>query len=178
MRISVTGTPGCGKTTVSKPVAERLGLEYVDVGGFAIREGFVTGRERGSYIVDEKKIKRKLATIDDCIFDWHYSEILGADYVFVLRLNPRLLFKRLSQRRYSKRKLKENLMAEMLDVCLASALAHNPAQNVFEIMNTNSKKTASTIVKIVEGDDRKEFFRKKSICNFLSERNLEWLENV
>ena len=178
MRISVTGTPGVGKTTVSKLVALKLGLLYVDVGGFARKKGFVVGREGGSDVVDEKKVKVRLSRMDDCVLDWHYSETLGADYVCVLRLPPLLLFERLSKKRYSKRKLKENLLAEMLDVCLVSALMRNPSRNVFEMLNKDSHRTALRIARIVKNDDRRKSFKGRSVCNFLTIKNLEWVLNV
>lgn len=178
MRISVTGTPGVGKTTVSKLVARKLGFRYLDVGGFAKEKGFIVGREGGSDIVDEKKVKVRLSRMDDCVLDWHCSETLGADYVCVLRLPPLLLLERLSKKRYSKRKLKENLLAEMLDVCLASALMRNPSRNVFEILNKDSHKTALQIVRIVKNKDRRKSFKGRSICNFLTIRNLEWIRDV
>jgi len=39
MIIAITGTPGVGKTTVSKLLAQRLGHEYVNLRSYAIEKG-------------------------------------------------------------------------------------------------------------------------------------------
>jgi len=42
---------------------------------------------------------------------------LPADFVFVLRAEPRVLRRRLSERGYGRKKLNENIEAELLDYC-------------------------------------------------------------
>ena len=54
----VTGTPGTGKTALCAAVAERLGLEHLNVGDLVKREGAHEGwdAEHQSYILDEDKL--------------------------------------------------------------------------------------------------------------------------
>jgi adenylate kinase len=136
--ILVTGTPCVGKTSVARLLASKLDAFYVNLTELVLRENLVSGKdeERGSIIVDENRMRRKIREIvEDCdksevIVDGHYAVSVVpkelTTHVFVLRRDPVELRKFMEQCGFSGRKLWENLASEILDVCLCEAL------NVYE----------------------------------------------
>ncbi|AMQ18137.1 adenylate kinase family protein [Thermococcus peptonophilus] len=144
MIIAVTGTPGVGKTTISKLLAEKLGYEYVNLRDYALEKGI--GEMKGDELeveVDElaynfeKDFKGK-----NVVVDGHLSHFLNANLVIVLRANPKLIAERLKERDYSREKLGENVEAELVDVILVEALEEN--ENVIEVDTTG--KTPEEVV--------------------------------
>ncbi|MBS7629633.1 AAA family ATPase, partial [Candidatus Bathyarchaeota archaeon] len=61
----VTGTPGVGKTTVSRIIAEKLNGIHVDVAKVALEEGLTKGysAEDHSHIIDAESLSRRLGKI-------------------------------------------------------------------------------------------------------------------
>lgn len=144
MIIAVTGTPGVGKTTISKLLAEKLGYEYVNLRDYALEKGI--GEMKGDELeveVDElaynfeKDFKGK-----NVVVDGHLSHFLNADLVIVLRANPKLIAERLKERGYGREKLGENVEAELVDVILVEVLEEN--ENVIEVDTTG--KTPEEVV--------------------------------
>jgi adenylate kinase len=91
------------------------------------------------------------------LFDGHYStDIVPSKQVtrvFVLRCHPEELKSRMNARGFQGQKIKENLAAEILDVCLADAVAKVGEGKVCEIDTTHqtSDATASQILSILRG---------------------------
>ena len=163
MIISVTGTPGTGKTEVAKELASLFSYKYVDLNRLAEERGLVTGmdRERGSKIVDTDKLK-DLVIQDNSIVDGHLSHFIISDFVVVLRTRPDVLKERISKRGWPLRKVTENVEAEILEVC--SFEAYETGQKVLE-MDT-SKKTPKEVAKSI----------KALIDNNKSTKEIDWLE--
>ena len=136
MIIAVTGTPGVGKTTVSKLLAERLGYEYVSVKEFATEKGI--GERVGEELeIDTGELATRMAEEfrgKNVVIDGHLSHFVPADIVIVLRAHPRLVAERLKKRGYPRKKLAENVEAELVDVILVEALEEN--ENVLEVDTT------------------------------------------
>ncbi|MEW6528573.1 MAG: AAA family ATPase [Candidatus Micrarchaeota archaeon] len=63
---------------------------------------------------------------------------LPANFVFVLRCNPSELKKRLQKRKYSEEKIKENLLAEMLDYCVLVGEKNYDKKIIFEVETTDA----------------------------------------
>ena len=149
MIIAVTGTPGVGKTTVSKLLAKKLGYEYVSLRDYAIERGI--GEMKGDELeveVDElaynfeRDFKGK-----NVVVDGHLSHFLNADLVVVLRAHPRLIGERLTERGYSREKVGENVEAELVDLILVEALEEN--ENVIEV-DTTGKTPEEVVDEILE----------------------------
>jgi len=152
MIIAVTGTPGVGKTTVSRLLAEKLGYEYVSLRGYAIEKGI--GEMKGDELeveVDElaynfeRDFKGK-----NVVVDGHLSHFLNADLVVVLRAHPKLIGERLTERGYSREKVGENVEAELVDVILVEALEEN--ENVIEVDMTGKtpEEVVNEILELIE----------------------------
>ena len=141
--IAVSGTPGVGKTAVAKELSHKLNAIYLNLSNVVIEKKLYSeyDSERGTYVIDEEKLRsyirgmtrqsRKLVIVDS-----HYGEIVDDDLlikIFVLRLDPRILLKRLLSRSWPPAKIKENIESEILGICTVNALSEHPESKVCEI---------------------------------------------
>jgi len=154
--IVVTGTPGVGKTAVSSLLASRLNALHVNIGELVRQEKLWSSmdRIRNTLIADMPKLSKRVQEIikrteQDVILDGHYAvHVVPAEVVrlaFVLRRSPDELQKLMQKRGFKGKKLKENLAAEVLDVCLYDAVKVCGLEKVCEIDATN--KSTEEIVK-------------------------------
>lgn len=120
MRIIITGSPGTGKTTIAKLLSERMGIGLISIKRVVDEAGLSRGRKHEVDIGELREALSFLEKKDDYVIEGHLaSELrLPSDFIFVLRTHPRELRRRMERRGYGKRKIEENLMAEMLDYCL------------------------------------------------------------
>ncbi|BDB97551.1 adenylate kinase family protein [Saccharolobus caldissimus] len=123
MIIVISGTPGVGKTIVSKELVKRLNLKYFHLSQFVIDEKLYIeyDEERQSYIIDEDKVKDKLEIAlkesDNIVIESIYPSLIPkADIVVVLRKNPIVLYNELKNRGWPELKIAENVEAEILGV--------------------------------------------------------------
>ena len=132
--ILITGTPCTGKTTVSQQLTTKTNALYINLTDFANKHNLTIGKDkqRKTTIINEEKMHAKISeTIektekDTIIIDGHYAAaIVPKRYVtriFVLRRNPKELRKLMEKTGFQDAKLRENIAAEILDVCLVEAL--------------------------------------------------------
>ncbi|MCY0868546.1 MAG: adenylate kinase family protein [Desulfurococcus sp.] len=163
MLIVIAGTPGTGKTSVSRELSLITGLPVVDLGSFALEKGFIVDfdYERNSYVVDEDALSQSIVELaskseSDLIVSTLYPEILKPEivrYVFVLRTHPLILEKRLEAKNWSRRKINENIMAEILGVVSYNAVEAFGEEKVFEVdtSNTTPREAAEMISRIMSG---------------------------
>lgn len=142
MIVAITGTPGTGKTTVAS-ILKKKGFTVVDLKKVAFDNNFVIGtdKNRNSKIIDIEKLDdyiQKKFSSDDLVFvEGHISHLLKcADKVIILRLHPSKLKEILSDRNWTKDKIRENVQAEILDVILCEAVDIHSQRNCFEINGT------------------------------------------
>ena len=142
--VVITGTPGVGKSTIGRLLAERVGAQYVDLGRLVRDRGLYVGvdEEDGSLIVDLKLLADEVSRLAGSTDGWvvlegHYAHQVApknAVYlVFVLRKNPHQLREELRSRGYREGKISENLEAEILDVCLWEAVELHGREKVYEV---------------------------------------------
>lgn len=149
MRIAVTGTPGVGKTTVARRLADQLGVEYVDVTQ-VVREGASEGHdeERDVPVADVGALDDSLP--EDGVLDGHIAHRLDVDYAVVLRCEPSALRERLKQRGWDRDKVRENVEAEALDVVLAEALAEEIPVFEWDTTEPTPEETAERVAEAFE----------------------------
>jgi adenylate kinase len=158
--ILITGTPAVGKTTISRLLARKLDALHIDLGELVKQENLTLGidEERGTLIADVDKLTERVQEIlekteKDAIIDGHYATDIirqeNVNYVFVLRRSPDELQKTMETRGFKQQKIRENLEAEILDVCLSDALAFCNSKKVCEIDTTN-KKPVEVVEEIIQ----------------------------
>jgi len=163
--IVLTGVPGVGKSTVAEMLADRLGGAHIDLSDIAEKRGLITGwdEERETAIADIDRLRQQLTQIHDSsegplIVEGHFAADVvppeAASFIFVLRRAPWRLKDELEARGYGKMKVRENVEAELLDVCLVGALeAHDP-ERVCEVDTTGRswEDVVEEILSIINGD--------------------------
>ncbi|MEK6864684.1 MAG: adenylate kinase family protein [Nanoarchaeota archaeon] len=127
--IIITGTPGTGKTELAREIAKN-GFEYVDANKIIEQNKLIESfdKKRDTNVVDEKKLSdafvKLIKTKKNLVIDSHMSHCIPSKYIdvcIVTKCNLKVLKKRLEKKGYSKEKVRENLDAEIFDVCLTEA---------------------------------------------------------
>lgn len=161
MKIAISGTPGTGKTTIAKILAEDIGYSVLGLNEFAKARKLTLGNdvERDSIIVDVSRLKKEVAQMEgNIILEGHLSHFCDADTFIILRANPKELSKRMRAKKWSEEKIKENIEAEIMNICLDEAVELHGSK-VFEIDTT--KKSPAEIAKIIKeilgGKNRKKY---------------------
>lgn len=136
MAICITGSVGTGKTTVAKKLAKSLKYKYLDVNKLIKKEKLSKkyDKENKCNIVDIKQLNKALIKEikkdKKIVIDSHLSHYLPKKYVelcIVTICDISELKKRLKKRKYSAKKVKDNLEAEIFDTILLEAkqIKHN-----------------------------------------------------
>ena len=160
--IAVTGTPGTGKTTLSKKLSNKLDFYYLDVNKLISRHKLSEGydKNRKTKIVDIKKLNKVLASeitfikksskkYRGIIIDSHLSHYLPKKYVdfcIVTKCDIKELSKRLKKKKFDKNKIKENIQSEIFDICYNEALERK--HKIIVIDTTKSFNISSVTKKI------------------------------
>jgi len=164
--IVITGTPGVGKTQVSRLLVSELDASHIDLAELAKKENLISGfdQARKTPIADTTKMANRVeelieASKTDVIIDGHYAvDVVPAKktyIVFVLRRNPNELKSVLEDYGFEGKKLWENLAAEILDVCLWDAVSVVGSAKVCEI-DVSDRKIEKVVEEIVSVLNRKE----------------------
>lgn len=156
MIVSLTGTPGTGKTTVGK-LLEKQGIHTIELGDLIKEKKLYVSfdAERDSYDVDPEILENEIKSMkisDDCILIGHLSHLISSDMIIVLRCRPAILHERLKLRNWKESKIRENLEAEALDVILVESTETDA--EVFEINTTEmtAEEVSEAVLKIMSGD--------------------------
>ncbi len=154
MKIALTGTPGTGKSTVAEMVDAGFTIVHVND---LIKEKYNIGldQERNSWIADISRLSSHVTKLKgDVILEGHVSHLLPVDIIIVLRASPTVLKERLTARRWSEAKIRENIEAEALDIILCEAMDTN--KKVYEINTTNMTpmQVKEAVLEIIGGTDK------------------------
>ncbi len=152
MKIIITGSPGTGKTSISKELAKKMSIQYVDV-NTVLKENpeIVLGfdKEKDCQVIDELKLAKLLENREGVI-ESHLVQFMNpkrVDVCIVLRCSAKELTQRLKKRGYSKKKIEENVEAEIMNICGDEAF--RKGHDTIEI-DTTKKKPKSVALEIKE----------------------------
>ena len=140
----MTGTPGTGKTTLAEQLSKKYGYQRLDFNRFIkenrLREKYE--KKRRTWLVNMIKLKTiLLKKIDDIktknkapkvlVIDSHLAHHLpkkSVNLCIVTTADLKTIQNRLEKRGYSRVKIRENLDAEIFQVCLneAKEMGHRP----------------------------------------------------
>ncbi|BCU68431.1 adenylate kinase [Sulfolobales archaeon HS-7] len=163
----VTGTPGTGKTTIAKLLAQSINGIYISTTQLVIeRKLYIEyDSDSASYIVDEKRLDSELKAeltsallmSSNVVVDTLFPSIVkNPDLTVVLRKDPCSLYEELLSRQWPEGKVIENVEAEIIGTIEYEARANN--SEVCSINVTNKK--PSEVIEAIE----------KRICE-----NIDWL---
>ncbi|GAB5037378.1 transcription initiation factor tfiid subunit 9 adenylate partial [Nannochloropsis oceanica] len=155
--ILITGTPGTGKTTTARSIAEATGLSHLNVGDLVKEAKCYEGKdeELDTYILDEDKLldcMEVLLADGGHVVDYHSCELFPErwfDLVLVVRADNATLFDRLSARGYSARKRNENLECEIMQVVLEEARESYDEPLVHEITSQNEDDLRGNVERVM-----------------------------
>ena len=129
-------------------LAKKIGAQCVSFGRLVEMERLYSkfDRSRNSKIVDTTKARSYLSKLASeiehmIIVDSHVSGICPKKFtkqVFVLRCEPSVLEKRLRHRGWNERKIEENVLAEILDICLSEAIDEYGLRMVRQLITSRS----------------------------------------
>lgn len=159
MIVSITGTPGTGKSSAGSILASR-GHTIIELGDFVKEHDLYDSydEERGSYDVDPEVLDAALRMRlpgGTVFLMGHLSHLVTVDLIVVLRCRPSVLAKRLESRGWGVEKVRENVEAEALDVILVESV-ESPAE-VAEIDTTSMRPedVADAVERILAGEKEK-----------------------
>ena len=173
--IIISGTPGCGKTSVAEEISNIIDAKVISLNELAISDkfSFEYDEDRKTYIVDfeiflpyvlEKIEEIKQEDTTYLIIESHFSDIIPEkfiDYAFILRCDPDELFKRLESKDYDLRKITENIQAEIMGNCVNYFIQKQIKAPIFEIDTTNTdiKTVANIIIDILIENENGENYK-------------------
>ncbi|TFG03649.1 MAG: adenylate kinase [Promethearchaeota archaeon] len=183
--IVISGTPGTGKTTVSKNLSNFINAEVISLNEVIIERNFVLGydQQRETSIIDEEKLMKNLSGIikdfskeqlEYLIIEGHFTDIIPEaymDFIIILRCHPDELFIRLKKRGYKKKKIIENIQSEILGSCVNYFIEKNVNLPLYEIDTTNSD-LGSIRMKILDIINKNE-----NISDYYIGK-IDWLESL
>ncbi|MDI1494741.1 MAG: Nucleoside kinase [Cenarchaeum symbiont of Oopsacas minuta] len=172
MSYVITGSPGTGKHTIGKILADNLELDITDINLLAT-ESRLYEKTDGVIEVDTDALSKIIDNTSGVIIG-HLAPyvVKQAKFVIVLRKSPYELQAVYEQRKYSKEKSLENIQAEILGIIAHDALQTfsdliqidvtgcRPDDIVSRIKN-RSNSTVDWLQLISERDDIRRFFPER-----------------
>lgn len=145
MMIAITGTPGTGKTSISKELRTR-GHDVIDLNEYLRNKDMLEERDEGrdTFCVDIDSLDIALEEFrngKEVFIEGHISHNVRCDAIIVIRCEPGILFERLEERKYSFEKIMENVQAEVLDVILCEA-----SESEVPVYELNSSEDSVTVL--------------------------------
>lgn len=145
--LGLTGTPGTGKKTLAPMVAAALGVQALSINDAVSLAG--AKRRRTPVEVEPAQARRAILrrSKGDCLVYGHLlADVLqGRDVgrVVVLRCDPAVLKSRLTARGYPRKKVRENVEAELIGLIAATTRTRFGGDKVAEVDTTRSDAPAA-----------------------------------
>ncbi|SMO53597.1 adenylate kinase [Balnearium lithotrophicum] len=157
MRIAITGTPGTGKTTVSRILSKKLSYPVYSLSELVKREKLYSefDERRNSYVVDIEKLKGFFKGKENFIAEGLVSHYIPVDLIVVLRAKPETIRERLKERNYSKEKVEENVEAERIGFIATEVFEGSGKARVVQIDTTRRtpEEVAGLIGRALKGEE-------------------------
>jgi adenylate kinase len=178
LRVVVTGSPGVGKHTNARIIADKINAEIIDINHVAIYNNAIIEKTDLGLDVDIKRLakllEKMLNTKKDLMIVGHLAPYVlkpeGIDMVAVLRKSPYELEKTLGERGYSPDKVRENVSSEILGTTLYDSLKTFSRRKVAEF-NTTGKSPNETAEEILSALQKKPRSKPASL-------GIDWLSLV
>ena len=151
--IVITGTPGVGKSRLAVALGKK-GFWRLDIHHHYKDLSTTYNRSKQCYDLDMKKVEKlvreKSKEHPKMVVDSHVAHLLPKKEidlcVVLICSNLKLLQRRLEKRGYPKKKIRENLDAEIFQICLLESLERNHKVIVFDVgRKTSLRKMVNTI---------------------------------
>ncbi|MEM1574748.1 MAG: adenylate kinase family protein [Nitrososphaerota archaeon] len=147
--ILLTGTPGSGKTLIGEKLAKNLEGVFIDIPTLVKKKKLFSyyDRKYRSYIVNLRKLREELNKIykmeeRKIVISSHFPIYIPKEKlckVIVLRCNPLILIKRLKKRKYPYKKIRDNIVSELIDLIYYEAIKYYGKKIVFQLDVSNKK---------------------------------------
>ncbi|MEM0230940.1 MAG: adenylate kinase family protein [Candidatus Woesearchaeota archaeon] len=164
--ILISGTPGTGKSTLAKYLSEKLTFYSINCTQLVKEKRIASyfDKRRECYVVDVKKLNSTLKSeilrlkkltsskklnLKGIIIDSHLSHFFPekeTSLCIICKCPLPILRKRLESRGYSKDKVRENLDAEIFEVCLQEAIENG--HTIIEVDTSKPDCLVSTLKKV------------------------------
>jgi len=149
--ICISGTPGTGKTEVAKALSQKLGWMCISLNDLAESKDLFAGYDeaRDCRIVDEDKVKAELeksAEMHNIIAESHYAHDMNCDWAVILRTIPAELRERLKKKGWKPKKIEENVLSEIMEVCKSEAMENGRKVLEFDTTGKTADQVADDII--------------------------------
>ena len=149
MAIIITGNPGVGKHTIAKKLEKILKYKILDINKIALEEG-IYEKNNGIIDVDVKKLKNVLSKKikSNSLVVGHLAPyVISKKQVkkaIILRKNPYKLIAVYKKRKYSSKKMVENIGSEILGVIAYDTVKRFGKNKSFQIDVTSKSISKNT----------------------------------
>jgi adenylate kinase len=171
-RLVITGNPGVGKHTTAFELRKILDLAVIDINDLAVKHHAFL--QMPSLEIDSKKIatiiKSKLGESQRTVIVGHLAPYVlkkeWIDLAIVLRKSPYAILSTLKNRKYSVKKIKENVASEILGIILYDSIQRFGKEKIAELDTTLSNPTevCEKIISLLNGKTG----RKIGVVDWLS----------
>ena len=158
MALIITGNPGVGKHTIAKSVSKKINHKILDINKIAL-ESKLFKKNDESIDVDIKKLKSILKNKikKNSIIVGHLAPYVitkkQVTLAIILRKNPYKLTVIYKKRRYSTKKISENIGSEILGITAYDSIKKFGKNKCHQIDTTSKtiSKITKTVIDIIDG---------------------------
>jgi adenylate kinase len=152
MIVAITGTPGTGKSEVARVLAKKLGWKLLELNKLAEEKGLYSGYddERKCKVINMDALKKEVSRMEgNFVLESHYAHDMPCDVVVALRTNPGELRQRLKTKSWPRKKIEENVEAEIMEVCVHEAMEDGKKVFQFDTTGKKPERVADEIIRIL-----------------------------